>query len=261
MGVLETESCVTMREQCSVICLPACISVTWGVVPELGKHLLKTPAPPGVSRTLGWKLQQMEVVASGAASSPLPALLGPLHPGDFQLWCCWAEALLFWLLCCDQITWWGHLDSGGGDFSMGDWAELLECTASHSPDGFQLLWFDLCDSEENMKVTCSSSIAFVIWASGSSIPCRMHLGARFPVFLSLGTLCAAPAFPQAVAAAVLPLAMHCWVQFSLGTFSCSSHWELRPPELQQLLEQGCALGLCCRSMVSIHLLGIAPHLL
>lgn len=219
-----------VRGQCCVTCLLAWIPVAWGGFWAGKQHVKKTwewtPASLGVSRTCRWKLQQMEVAASGGCSLSCDSPAAPpkhsgatASKGDFQL---------FWLVCCDQITWWGHLDSGGGDFYMGDWAELLECIASYLSDGFQLLWYAMCDSKENMKVTSFSSIAHMSWVSGGSIPCRMHPRAWLLVFLSLGTLCAAPAFPHAVGAAVLACTVPCWVPFSLGMFSCSPGWKQHP---------------------------------
>lgn len=165
---------------------------------------------------------------------------------------CWAEALLAGLL------WSNHLMRTFGlrrwRFLHGrlSWATGMHCESPIRWFSAALIW-SVYDSEENMKVTCSSSIAYMSWASGSCIPCRMHSGVWLPVLLSLGTLCPAPAFPQAVGAAVLAWTVRCWVQFSLGMFSCSCPWETA--ELQQLLEHWCALGLCCRFMVTIHLLG------
>lgn len=109
MGVLETESCVTMREQCSVICLPACISVTWGVVPELGKHLLKTL---GMDSSSSWCIQDswVKVAADGSCGLGCCILSSASSPGATAsrgfpalVLLSWSSALLAALLWSNHL--------------------------------------------------------------------------------------------------------------------------------------------------------------
>lgn len=226
-----------------------------------------TPASLGVSRTRRWKLQQMEVAASGACSlscdspaTPPKHVRATVSKGISSSVGCWAEALLA------RLLWSNHLmrtfGLRGWRFLHGrlSWAAGMHCKSPIRWFSAALIW-SVCDSEENMKVTCSSSPAYVSWAPGSSIPCRMHPGAWLPVFLSLGTLCAAPAFPCAVGAVLLSWLVPCIVgaPSPLGCFPAPLHPCRAAAAAGEQEHHGCAPGLCCRFSVTCW--GAAPHLL
>lgn len=215
-----------MRDQCRVICLPAWISVAWGVVPGLGKHKLKpwewTPASLGVSRTPRWKFQQMEVAAWGACrlcpDSPPEHVGATVSKGISSPVGCWAGALLAVLL------WSGHLMRTFGlrrwRFLHGrlSWAAGMHCQSPIRWFSAALIW-SVCDREDDMKVHwffqhCIHELSS--WQQHSLQPGSLWGSAWAPS--------AAPAFPQAVGAAPLALLgpVLPWV------FSCSPCWEENP---------------------------------
>lgn len=233
------ESCVTLTDQWCVIHLTAWISIAWSSSWAGKKYVKKTWEQSPVSRGIitgesfsVWKWQQPWLFAASLWKILwlLQGMQRPLCPGEFQLHWLFSQSFFSWFALIKSLE--DVLVSGGGDFYMGDWTELLECIARYSPDGFQPLWF-VFDSDEDRKVMYSSSLAYVsqpvlgsTGCAGSKDPCRMPCSCCAPqlghCLCSTNMLEVVPL--AAVVAAVLACTMQYLVRASLGTLSSSPLW-------------------------------------
>lgn len=192
------------------MCLPGWVSVAWGSSWAQKKYVKSwewTPASLGISRTHRWKLQHMEVAASTVCSfssentATSPKHVGaPGSNGNSSSVGCSAEAFLVGLLWSNHLRTFGL---GRWRFLHGrlNWAAGMYCTVSTRWFSASLIW-PVFDSDEDMKVTCSSSIAYmslhILGSTGrlcfwQQQPLQNATESLIPsALISLGIVCAAP---------------------------------------------------------------------